>query len=132
MKKIILILFLLPILCQAQLDTSFNQIDTKLKYAALRLKQKVIESKNYIKPNRFNENYVFMIDMSIPSGKKRFFVYNLKTDSIETSSLVAHGFGSDVGSDGIAHKQGGVSHLLLLMCFIKHTIHMYYNIFLII
>ena len=32
--------------------------------------------------------------MSIPSGKKRFFVYNIKKDSLEYSSLVAHGFGS--------------------------------------
>ena len=38
--------------------------------------------------------YCFLVDMSIPSGKNRFFIYNLKMDSIELSSLVAHGFGS--------------------------------------
>ena len=32
--------------------------------------------------------------MSIPSGKKRFFVYNIAKDSIEYSSLVSHGSGS--------------------------------------
>ena len=102
MRKILTVLFttFLFLSCESQvLDTSFNQINTKLKHASLRLKQKVIEAKNYVVPNGFNESIVFLIDMSIPSGKKRFFVYNLKKDSIETSSLVAHGAGSDVGSD---------------------------------
>ena len=35
-----------------------------------------------------------MVDMAIPSGKNRFFVYNLIKDSVEFSSLVSHGSGS--------------------------------------
>jgi len=100
MKKLLIFFLLFPIFSQA-LDTSFNQIDTKLKHAELRLKQKVIEARNFIPINGFNEDYIFLIDMSIPSGKKRFFVYSIKGDSIETSSLVAHGFGSDVGTDNL-------------------------------
>jgi L,D-transpeptidase catalytic domain len=33
--------------------------------------------------------------MAIPSGKKRFFIYNLLKDSIEASGLVAHGSGCE-------------------------------------
>jgi hypothetical protein len=35
-----------------------------------------------------------LIDMSLPSGKKRLFVYNLKKDLIEFEGLVANGAGS--------------------------------------
>lgn len=75
-------------------DTSFMQINTRLKAAALRLKQKVTEAEQYVIANNFNDEYCFMVDMSIPSGKRRFFVYNMKTDAVEFTSMVSHGSGS--------------------------------------
>ncbi len=75
-------------------DTSFMQIDTKLRIAAARLKEKVRGLDSYIKSNDFNTDYCFLVDMSIPSGKKRFFVYNLKLGAVEYSALVSHGSGS--------------------------------------
>ena len=75
-------------------DTSFMQIDTKLKAAALRLKMKTAQAIDFAKENNFNTEYCFLVDMSIPSGKKRFFVYNMQKDSVELSSLVSHGSGS--------------------------------------
>ena len=51
--------------------------------------------KTYAAKNKCNLDYGFVIDMRIPSYKKRFFVYNLKKDSILTSGLVAHGTGSE-------------------------------------
>ena len=63
-------------------DTSFNHIDTKIKVAALRLKQKTAMAKEYLTANGFNTDVCFMVDMSIPSGKNRFFVYNfIKNES---------------------------------------------------
>jgi hypothetical protein len=53
--------------------------------------------KSYLLKNHFNTDYCFLIDMKIPSGKKRFFVFNLKKDSIEKAGLVAHGLGSEKG-----------------------------------
>jgi hypothetical protein len=41
----------------------------------------------------YNPKIFFLADMSIPSGKKRFFVYNSDRDSIEMGGLVAHGSG---------------------------------------
>ncbi len=75
-------------------DTSFNMIDTRYTAALDRVKQQAEYIKTYAKDNHYNTNYCFLVDMSIPSGKNRFFVYNLKTDKIESASLVAHGFGS--------------------------------------
>ncbi|MEO6723125.1 MAG: murein L,D-transpeptidase catalytic domain-containing protein [Ferruginibacter sp.] len=61
----------------------------------IRLKQKASILAKYSSENGFNSTHCFIMDMSIASGKKRFFVYNLKKDSVEFSGLVAHGSGSD-------------------------------------
>ena len=77
-------------------DTSFNLINTRHKMAVDRLKQQAASIQEYAKANNFSSEYVFLLDMSIPSGKNRFFVYNLKLDSLVCSSLVSHGFGSTI------------------------------------
>jgi L,D-transpeptidase catalytic domain len=51
--------------------------------------------KEYAVKNKCNQDYAFIIDMRIPSYKKRFFVYNLKKDSLISSGFVAHGTGSE-------------------------------------
>jgi hypothetical protein len=63
-----------------------------------RLNEKVSIAKRYVNEQGYETEYCFLIDMRIPSGKNRFFVYNLKDDSVETAGLVAHGKGSDMGS----------------------------------
>ncbi len=75
-------------------DTSFMQINTKLRIAAARLKEKVAGLDSYVQSNNFNPEYCFLVDMSVPSGKKRFFVYNIKKEAVEYSALVSHGSGS--------------------------------------
>lgn len=56
-----------------------------------KLKEKAGEAKSFVKQKAYNNNYCFLIDMSLSSGQNRFFIYNLKKDSIESSGLVAHG-----------------------------------------
>lgn len=56
-----------------------------------KLKEKAGEAKSFVKQKAYNNNYCFLIDMSLPSGQNRFFIYNLKKDSLESSGLVAHG-----------------------------------------
>lgn len=55
--------------------------------------------KSFVKANNYCEEYCFLIDMKIPSGKKRFFVYDLIQDTILHSGLVTHGGGSQTNSD---------------------------------
>lgn len=60
-----------------------------------------VEEKEYLKFNNeakafcmaqdFNQEYYFLIDLSIPSGKNRFFVYDFKTNKISNQNLVTHG-----------------------------------------
>lgn len=45
----------------------------------------------YAKANNFNTEISFLIDMKIESGKNRFFIYDMKKDSVLYSSLVTHG-----------------------------------------
>lgn len=65
----------------------------------IRLKEKAMQLKTYNQSNDYNSGHCFFIDMKIPSGKKRFFVYDLIKDSVEMAGLVAHGSGSDKGTD---------------------------------
>jgi hypothetical protein len=54
-----------------------------------------------ISSGKYSTRYCFLVDMSVASGKKRFFVYNLETDSIEQSGLVTHGSGTDRNGDAL-------------------------------
>jgi L,D-transpeptidase catalytic domain len=49
----------------------------------------------YAAKNKCNTKFAFVVDMRIPSFKKRFFVFDLKKDSIINSGYVAHGTGSE-------------------------------------
>jgi L,D-transpeptidase catalytic domain len=58
------------------------------------LKQRAVVLRKFIQKNGYNDHYCFIINMAIASGSKRFFIYNLKNDSVENSGLVTHGWGS--------------------------------------
>ena len=57
----------------------------------LKLQAKATEAKAFAQKNHFNDEFCFLVDMSLPSYQKRFFVYNLEKDTIENAGLVAHG-----------------------------------------
>ncbi len=46
---------------------------------------------NYAIENNMSTEYCFLVDMSLPSGRNRFFVYDLKKDAVIHAGLVAHG-----------------------------------------
>jgi hypothetical protein len=50
-----------------------------------------LQAKSFALENGYSTNYCFFIDMSIPSGRKRFFVYDLDKNAVLISGLVAHG-----------------------------------------
>ena len=52
-----------------------------------------INLKEYCRHKKLSENYAIVVDYSIPSGKHRFFVCDLKKEKIVASSLCAHGAG---------------------------------------
>ncbi len=48
-------------------------------------------AKQYAVTNKYNTQFCFLIDMSIASGKRRFFVYDLKKNKVTATGLVTHG-----------------------------------------
>jgi L,D-transpeptidase catalytic domain len=56
-----------------------------------KLEQKAAVAKRFVQEKGFNDKLCFLIDMSLASGQNRFFIYNLKSDSLQAKGLVAHG-----------------------------------------
>ncbi len=69
-------------------DSSFA---TPANHAHQKAKDKAAEIKPYLKQKGFNERIVFLMDLSLHSGKERFFVLDMQQDSIRKSGLVTHG-----------------------------------------
>jgi hypothetical protein len=57
----------------------------------LRLKAVSANVRSYSLLNGYSGAYCFLADMNLPSGQNRFFVYDLRRDSVVCSGLVAHG-----------------------------------------
>ncbi|WP_163398831.1 murein L,D-transpeptidase catalytic domain-containing protein [Flavobacterium fluviatile] len=54
----------------------------------------------FLANSKYNSKIAFFVDMRIPSGKNRFFVYDLQNNKIIDQGLVAHGCGSETGIKG--------------------------------
>jgi hypothetical protein len=46
---------------------------------------------SYALQNDMSTEYCFLVDMSLPSGRNRFFIYDLKKNSVVHAGLVSHG-----------------------------------------
>ena len=57
--------------------------------AALKIKAEA--AKTFVKTNSYNDQVCFLIDMNLPSGQNRFFIYDLKKDTIKNAGVVTHG-----------------------------------------
>jgi hypothetical protein len=56
-----------------------------------KLQLKAADAKLFVKQKGYNDAICFFIDMSLPSGQNRFFIYDLKKDTLTNSGLVTHG-----------------------------------------
>jgi hypothetical protein len=56
-----------------------------------KLEQKVTAAKLFVQRKGYNATACFFIDMSLPSGQNRFFIYDLIKDTLQATGLVAHG-----------------------------------------
>ncbi|MNS83228.1 hypothetical protein D3C72_1170100 [compost metagenome] len=101
MKKAIIICFLvLVILAGYFIIFDNNKVDLPSSDYK-RVENHVADIRKLIHKNaKYNDKIAFFIDMKIPSGKNRFFVYDLKADKIIDKGLVAHGSGSETGTKG--------------------------------
>ena len=59
--------------------------------ANIKLKEKAELARSFLFKKGYNNEICFFIDMSLPSGQNRFFIYDLQNDSLRSQGLVAHG-----------------------------------------
>ncbi|OFY82569.1 MAG: hypothetical protein A3F72_00345 [Bacteroidetes bacterium RIFCSPLOWO2_12_FULL_35_15] len=85
--------FLFFLLLFALIFSSWRNYNSGNQYN--RLLQKGKEALSFCKSNKYNTDFCILIDMSLPSGKNRAFLWDFKNDSILTSALCAHGCGSN-------------------------------------
>lgn len=96
MKKILgMILLILAIGAGIVVFGMCLRSETVPDQTAQRLRDKAAVARSYCKQKGMNLNYCFLVDFSIHSGKKRFFVWDFIGDSIKYSSLCAHGYGKN-------------------------------------
>jgi L,D-transpeptidase catalytic domain len=60
-------------------------------YSPKKLQQKAAEARTFVQQKKYNDNICFLIDMTLASGQNRFFIYDLKKDTVQAAGLVAHG-----------------------------------------
>ncbi|WBV57254.1 murein L,D-transpeptidase catalytic domain family protein [Chryseobacterium daecheongense] len=65
-----------------------SQINSNLPEA------KIIEIKRFLAGKSYNQNLAIFINYKIHSGKYRYFVYDLKNNTILQQAIVSHGSGS--------------------------------------
>lgn len=101
MKKLIIVfLFILALFVGYLLLSDSKEIGL-LSSNDKRIEFQIADIKKLINKNpQYNNKIAFFVDMKIPSGKNRFFVYDLKADKIIDKGLVAHGSGSETGTKG--------------------------------
>ncbi|MDP5198743.1 murein L,D-transpeptidase catalytic domain-containing protein [Flavobacterium sp. DG2-3] len=101
MKKVIIVfLFILALSAAYLLFYDVKEIGS-LSSDNKRIESQITAVKKMINQNpRYNNQIAFFIDMKIPSGKNRFFVYDFKANKIIDKGLVAHGSGSETGVKG--------------------------------
>jgi hypothetical protein len=61
------------------------------KSSLRKLQLKAFEARAFTLKNNYNNRICFLVDMSIGSGQNRFFVYDLKNDTMQNAGLVTHG-----------------------------------------
>lgn len=80
-KFTLIIMLFFCVGCSAKVTNNTNK----------RLKEKAKLAKVYCEENNMNLELCILVDMQIHSGKKRFFLWDLKGDSIVVSAMCTHG-----------------------------------------
>lgn len=78
-----------------------SEINSSIEVGTIKkAREKIAQARTFIARKNYNETICFLIDMSLPSGQNRFFVYNLRRDSIQNSALVTHGRCNELWLEG--------------------------------
>lgn len=91
MKHLFLFILLFFFSCKKAEDSKLFLSDGSVKEKVKDYSKIHEEAFQYCKTNGYNEEYYFLVDMSMHSGKNRFFVYDFITKKVTDKNLVTHG-----------------------------------------
>ena len=111
MKPLFCVFFLITILtCQKEnvkipVPVSTDSVViVKPEIDTSKTKQKAEEALEFCKANNFNTDFCILIDMSLHSGLKRFFIYDFNKNEISQKYLVGHGCGNNSWSEDLTKE----------------------------
>ena len=107
---IILFLSFLGLSCRNAPEESVYHLDMN------KLEKKAGEAYMFCKENDFNTKFCLLADMSIHSGRYRFFVYDFQKRSVILQGLIAHGCGDSVWGDDLTKCNPKFSNALESHC----------------
>lgn len=87
--------------CKKEKQNSFLSNVVAIEEKSSDYSEKIGHIRAFAKTNDYNQDIAFMIDYGIHSGKNRFFVVDLKKDSIIKKALVCHGGGKGKNNEAI-------------------------------
>jgi len=96
---ILISLFIFIYGCDAPIKTATVTESEKPSVDTSKISIKAEEAFLFCKSNKFNKDFCILIDMSLHSGVKRFFIWDFKKDTISHSFLVGHGCCDNPWSD---------------------------------
>jgi hypothetical protein len=91
MKNVFVLLFLVFLSCKNDTRTNLFSESFTTEIKSKDYSKTHQEALTFCKENGFNEDYYFLVDLSIHSGKNRFFIYDFVSESITDKKLVTHG-----------------------------------------
>lgn len=86
MKNGLIVVFLSFICCNNTIDKNEKKSTDDKKYTSFNA-----EALAFCRQNNFNQEYYFLIDLSIHSGRNRFFIFDFTQNKITSRKLVTHG-----------------------------------------
>ena len=93
----LIFLFSILILTFSCKSKSGNNLE-KETISSIDIHQKAKDAYQFVKSNRMNEDFCFLLDFSQHSGYKRFYVWDFNHNKITHKFLVSHGAGKNTWS----------------------------------
>ncbi len=72
-------------------DIKAEEIHVVTAEYLVKARNKAVAARDFVKQKDYNDKICFLLDMSLSSGQARFFVFDLKKDSLVNAGLVTHG-----------------------------------------
>lgn len=86
LQKIVLLFVLQFVSCQNSSKKVSDKTSASRDYSEFH-----DEALAFCKKRKFNQDYYFLIDLSVHSGKNRFLIYDFKNSKVTNRNLVTHG-----------------------------------------